>query len=91
MTKREEERARWELGAPLTLRRRRSGVNSKLQDTSMGMIRVWGRRDIHIQCADRGNAGIIGAARLNGLSNTPLTDLPGVGLATMKDPGTFFF
>lgn len=40
---------------------------------------------------DRGNAGIIRTGRVNGLSNTPLSDLPWAQPTRMKDPATFFF
>lgn len=57
----------------------------EVQDNSMAMItalREGGeRRDrsplvVVVSSPDRGNAGIIRTGRVNGLSNTPLSDLP---------------
>lgn len=57
----------------------------EVQDTSMAMItalREGGERQdpsplaVVVSSPDRGNAGIIRTGRVNGLSNTPLSDLP---------------
>lgn len=51
---------------------------------------AWGPLLVATLSPDRGNAGIIRTGRVNGLSNTPLSDLPWARPTRMKDPATFF-
>lgn len=57
-----------------------------------GRVRwAWAPLAAVVLSPDRGNAGIIRTGRVNGLSNTPLSDLPRAQPTRMKDPATFFF